>query len=103
MTFSGGKVSYKNDDNEFYVDQEVKFQLEEVSEDRIKSRKLFELKGVFYLVYHSSVPMDDELFALFKKRNIPVNIHPYARELIHNHMTRAGLPSFILPTLKLKR
>lgn len=103
VSFSGGKSSFKNNESEFYVDQEVRFLLEEVSEDKKKSRKLFELKGTFSLVYLSNIPMDDELFELFKKRNIPVNLHPYVRELIHNLMTRAGLPSFILPALKIKR
>lgn len=103
VNFSAGKTNYKNLEGELYVDQEVRFLLEDVSVDRKKSRKLFELKGVFTLIYHSEIIMDDELFHLFKKRNIPVNIHPYVRELIHNSMTRAGLPSFVLPTLKIKR
>ncbi|QVW34414.1 protein-export chaperone SecB [Geobacter sulfurreducens] len=103
VNFSAGKSDYKKSEDELYVDQEVRFLLEDVSVDRKKSRKLFELKGVFTLIYHSSVEMDDELFDLFKKRNIPVNLHPYVRELIHNSMTRAGLPSFVLPTLKIKR
>lgn len=103
VNFSAGKTNYKNLEGELYVDQEVRFLLEDVSVDRKKSRKLFELKGVFTLIYHSEIIMDDELFDLFKKRNIPVNLHPYVRELIHNSMTRAGLPSFVLPTLKIKR
>jgi preprotein translocase subunit SecB len=47
--------------------------------------------------------MDDELFELFKKRNVPVNINPYARELIQNAMTRVGLPPFTLPVLRIKK
>lgn len=103
VTFGAGKSSYAKVEEGFCVDQEVKFLLEDVSTNKEKSRKLFELKGIFTLVYHSSVPMDDELFELFKKRNIPVNLHPYIRELVHNSMTRSGLPSFILPALKIKR
>jgi len=103
VDFSGGKTTYKNSENELYIDQEVRFLLEEVATDRKKTRKLFDLKGVFTLIYHSTIEMDDELFDLFKKRNIPVNLHPYVRELIHNLMTRAGLPSYILPALKIKR
>jgi preprotein translocase subunit SecB len=102
-SFSPGKTAYKLCDSELCVDQEFRFQLEEVTEDEKKDRKLFELKGVFTLVYHTSASMDDEVFDLFKKRNIPVNLHPYARELIQSLMTRAGLPAFILPTLKIKR
>lgn len=102
-TFSGGKTSCSHCDGELCVDQDVRFLLEEVSKDKKSSRKIFELKGSFTLVYHTISPMDDEIFELFKKRNVPVNLHPYARELIQSMMTRAGLPSFILPALKIKR
>jgi preprotein translocase subunit SecB len=98
-----GKSSYRECDGELCIDQEIRFLLEQVSEDRGKTRKIFSLKGVFTLVYQIASPMDDETFELFKKRNIPVNLHPYIRELIQSLMTRAGLPSFILPALKIKR
>jgi len=64
---------------------------------------MFDLKGVFTLIYSISGEMDDETFELFKKRNIPVSLHPYARELIQSMMQRAGLPSFVLPAFKIKR
>jgi preprotein translocase subunit SecB len=102
-TFSGGKATYSECDDELCVKQEFRFLIEEVGEDRKTTRKVFELKGVFTLVYSNKAAMDDEIFELFKKRNVPVNMHPYARELIHNSMTRAGLPSFTLPALKIKR
>ena len=102
-SFSPGKTSYKACDGELCVDQEVSFLLEEVAKDRKKTRKMFDLKGVFTLVYRISGEMDDEVFELFKKRNIPVNLHPYARELIQSMMQRAGLPSFVLPAFKIKR
>lgn len=102
-SFTAGKATYSECENELCVYQEITFLLEEVEENRKKTRKVFELKGVFTLIYSNKVAMDDEIFELFKKRNIPVNMHPYARELIHNSMTRAGLPSFVLPALKIKR
>lgn len=102
-SFSGGKTSYKLCDGELCVDQEIRFQLDEITEDEKTARKIFELKGVFTLIYHTNAPMDDEIFSLFKKRNVPVNLHPYARELIQSLMARAGLPSFVLPALKIKR
>lgn len=103
VNFSAGKAGHSLCDDELCIEQEISFLLEEVAEDRKKSRRLFSLKGVYTLVYASKEAMDDELFELFKKRNIPLNLHPYFRELIHNSMTRAGLPSFVLPTLKIKR
>lgn len=102
-SFTTGKSSYKACDRELCIDQEVIFLLEEVTENQKKTRKMYDLKGVFTLIYHISGEMDDEIFELFKKRNIPVNLHPYARELIQNMMQRAGLPSFVLPTFKIKR
>jgi len=102
-SFSAGKSNYKCSADGLLVEQQVAFSLEEVSDDRKKSRKLFELKATYSLLYHSAQPMDAEIFELFKERNIPINLHPYTRELIHNSMARAGLPAFILPALKIKR
>lgn len=98
-----GKTVYAQIKTELHVDQEMSFLLEEVAKGRKKTRKIFELNGVFTLVYKTTTPMDDEMFELFKKSNIPINLHPYMRELIHNTMTRAGMPSFTLPVLKIKR
>jgi preprotein translocase subunit SecB len=98
-----GKSTYKSSEGELFIQQQFQFLLEEVSDDRKKSRKLFELKGTYCLLYQSAQTIDDEIFELFKNRNIPINLHPYTRELIHNSMARAGLPPFILPALKIKR
>lgn len=102
-SFSAGKSTFKSYEDELIVEQQIQFSLEEVSDNKKKSRKLFELKGTYSLLYHSTLPIDDEIFELFKERNIPNNLHPYTRELIHNSMARAGLPAFILPALKIKR
>jgi preprotein translocase subunit SecB len=102
-SFSAGKATYSSCDDELCVYQDISFLVEEMAEDRKKTRKVFTLKGVFTLVYSNKVKMDEEIFELFKKRNIPVNMHPYARELIQNFMTRAGLPPFTLPALKIRR
>jgi len=98
-----GKTVFNQTETELHVDQEISFLLEEIAKGRKKTRKIFELGGVFTLVYKTKTPMDDEMFEMFKKSNIPVNLHPYMRELIHNTMTRAGMPSFTLPVLKIKR
>ena len=102
-SLSPGKTQYLQKKSELHIDQEIFFLLEEVGKGRKKKRKLFEISGVFTLIYNTTTPMDDEMFEMFKRSNIPVNIHPYMRELVHNSMTRAGLPSFILPVLKIKR
>lgn len=41
-----------------------------------------------------------EEFKLFSKRNVPINIWPYAREIISSITTRMGFPPLIIPTNK---
>jgi preprotein translocase subunit SecB len=102
-TFTAKKSNYKQENSHFEVFQDIEFLLEEFTEDRKKSRKIFELKAGFYLVYSLQIEIDEELFGIFKKRNLPVNLHPYARELIQSSLARVGLPAFTLPVLKVKR
>lgn len=103
-SFSAGKSRYHQTGEQLDVDQEFSFLVEECGkEGEKKAHKLFELQGTFSLRYHADIAMDDELFGLFKTRNIPVNLHPYVRELIQSVMARAGLPVFTLPALKIKR
>lgn len=102
-TFTATKSKYKQENGNLEVIQSIEFLLEEFTEDRKKSRKVFELKAGFYLIYSLKIEIDEELFGIFKKRNLPVNLHPYARELIQSSLARVGLPAFTLPVLKLKR
>lgn len=102
-SLSTSNTKYVQHKNELIIDQDIFFLLEEVGKGRKKKRPLFEINGVFTLIYKTTTPVDNETFGMFQKSNIPVNLHPYIRELIHNLMTRAGLPSFILPVLKIKR
>jgi len=103
ISFTPDKVSYKQKENQLEVKQKVLFILEELVNGEEKPHKLFELKGEYILSYHLESKMDDELFDLFKIRNIPVNLQPYIRELIQSSMARVGLPPFTLPVLKIKR
>lgn len=102
-TFTASKSKFNQDNSHLEVFQDFEFLLEEFTEDREKSKKIFELKAKFQLIYSLEAAIDEELFALFKNRNIPVNLHPYARELIHSSLARVGLPLFTLPVLKIKR
>ena len=52
----------------------------------------------FRVVYSSKIPISDELFEIFKGRNLPLNTWPYFREFVHNAIIRMGWPSFIAPT-----
>ncbi len=102
-TFSASKSKFRQEDGHLEVFQDAEFLLEEFTEDRKKSRKIFELKAGFQIIYKLSVAIDEDVFEVFKKRNIPVNLHPYARELIQSSLARVGLPLFTLPVLKIKR
>lgn len=52
----------------------------------------------FRVVYSSKIPISDDLFEIFKGRNLPLNTWPYFREFVHNAIMRMGWPSFIAPT-----
>ena len=96
------KNSYEKVDKNIYeITHSVSFKLETFDKKEPKKKnKFFELKATYKLIYQSELELDDEIFELFSKRNIPVNIIPFLRETIHNSMYRAGLPPFLLPVVK---
>jgi preprotein translocase subunit SecB len=101
--FCPGKVTSKHKNDFLQIDQEIKFSMEEVSEDQEKTRKVFELKAKYSVIYHAAMDADDDLLEMFQKRNVPMNLHPFARELIQSSMAKTGLPPFTLPALKIKK
>lgn len=50
--------------------------------------------------YSASIPMNDQLFSVFKSRNLPLNVWPFVREFVFSTVSRAGLPPLILPVLR---
>jgi preprotein translocase subunit SecB len=103
VSYKPKKAAYCQKTDCFEVTQDVSFSVTECKDDSECSRKVFTLKAKYALVYESKIAMDDELFNLFKTRNVPVNVHPYTRELVQNAMARVGLPTFTLPVLRIKR
>jgi preprotein translocase subunit SecB len=94
------KNEYKQlKDNTFEVRHSVNFILS-FNKDS-KKIKLFELKAVFMLIYKNKIKITDEIFDLFSKKNIPLNIMPYLREFVTNSMYRTGLPPILLPVTKI--
>ena len=91
----------KTKENTYEITHGVQFKLETINEDESKKKKFFELKVVFKLIYKSEIKLDNEIFELFVRRNIPINIIPFLREIIHNSMYRAGLSPFVLPLIKI--
>jgi preprotein translocase subunit SecB len=101
ITFTPGQSKYRQKGGYLSITQDIRFLLEEIEDEESKTHKIFELKGQYALVYSADLKIDAELFELFKRRNIPVNLHPYVRELVQSTLVRVGLPPFTLPVLKL--
>jgi preprotein translocase subunit SecB len=101
--FHPGKVTSKFKKEFLEINQEIKFLMEEVSEDQEETRKIFELKAKYSLLYRTTIDADDDLLEMFKQRNVPINLHPFARELIQSAMAKTGLSPFTLPVLKIKK
>ena len=63
---------------------------------------LFNLQFEYQLTYivKDLEEFDKSYLELFIKRNVPVNIWPYARELISSLTTRMGYPALVIEPLK---
>lgn len=56
------------------------------------------LSVTFCVTYSSKLPLNDEIFNIFSKRNLILNTWPYFREFTHNIIGRMGWPPLIAPT-----
>jgi hypothetical protein len=66
----------------------------DASEPAVSIRAEFEVK------YSASERMTDPLFAVFSRRNLPLNTWPYFREFVHAALARTGWPVFVLPVYR---
>ncbi len=99
VTIKSTKNEYKKIKTDLYeITHRVLFKLEYVEESQEKL--FFELKVTFKLFYRSKHELNDEIFKIFVKRNIPVNVFPFLREIVCNSMYRAGLPPILIPLKK---
>ncbi len=104
VNISSGECNFIQKKENLEIRQDVEFSIEaEGKEEKKKKTKIFELHAGFTIVYKSPEKMTDEIFSTFNKNNVPVNIHPYLREVIHSSMSRAGIPPVVIPVLKIKR
>lgn len=73
-------------------------------EDKSKSEKAFELKIEFLIEYllDDVSKYDREYINVFLTRNVPVNIWPYAREIISSLTTRMGFPALLIEPYTIK-
>jgi preprotein translocase subunit SecB len=100
VTLKPTKNAYREtEENTYEISHTVLFRLEYI--ENAKKEKFFELKATYKLVYRSKVKLTDEIFKIFVKKNVPINVFPFLRETVHNCMYRAGLPPLLLPLVKL--
>ena len=85
-------ASYENKENRIEVIHRYNVRVLEKDID-LRAR----IKVVFCVTYDSGTPMNNDYFARFKTRNLPLNTWPYFREYIHNSLSRMGWPPFIAP------
>ena len=101
VTLKSTKNAYREIEEKTYeISHHVLFELEYMKNNA--GRKFFEMKVTYKLVYKSKVKLTDEVFKLFVKKNVPVNVIPFLRETVCNCMYRAGLPPLLLPLAKAK-
>jgi hypothetical protein len=58
------------------------------------------IRAEFEVRYSTAHRMTDEIFAEFRRRNLPLNTWPYFREFVHAALARTGWPVFVLPVYK---
>jgi hypothetical protein len=88
------RVSYENAEEQFNVYHRYNVTIWDKETKEAKAK----ISVTFRVVYSSKIPISDDLFEIFKTRNLPLNTWPYFREFIHNAILRMGWPSFIAPT-----
>lgn len=59
-----------------------------------------DLDVTYGLDFSSSDPMTDDIFAIFREVNLPVNTWPYLREFVSTTMGRMSWAPFTLPAFK---
>jgi len=89
-------VSYKNKENEFNAFHRYNVTIT----DKEKNEAKVKLSVTFCVVYSSKIPMSDDIFDVFKERNLPLNTWPYFREFTHTSLARLGWPDVIAPLYK---
>ncbi len=88
------KASYENEEEQSCVSHRYNATIRDELNNEVKAK----ISVTFYIVYSTKIPMTDDLFEIFKERNLPVNTWPYFREFVHNITARLGWPPYIAPT-----
>lgn len=87
---------FENQEDHVFIIHELTFSgtYKDEPEPAVSIRAEFEVR------YSSSERMTDEIFAEFRRRNLPLNTWPYFREFVHAALARTGWPVFVLPVYK---
>ncbi len=88
------QASYESAEGQFNVSHRYNVTILDKETKGAKAK----ISVTFYVSYSSKIPISDDLFAIFKVRNLPLNTWPYLREFVHNATMRMGWPHFIAPT-----
>lgn len=59
-----------------------------------------DLTCAYRIHYRSSVPLTEEIFAEFSRRNVPLNAWPFLRETVMSVTQRFGWTGLVLPPFK---
>jgi hypothetical protein len=92
-----GDASYRQTGDGFVVLQEWKF----TGEPQTSSARPVLITATFELTYEAESELTDEIFAVFRRFNLPVNVWPFFREFVHTVLARVNWPVFLLPALKI--
>lgn len=84
---------YENIKDKINIFHTYGVKISEKASDQLKAQ----LSMTFCVTYSSNIQMNDEIFKLFIKRNLPINTWPYFRELTQSITLRIGWPAFIAP------
>lgn len=85
---------YRTEDNNIYINQKY------LLKAKIRGKNFIKIEAEFELHYHCKIGIDDEIFSVFKKSSLILNTWPYMRQYVHYATSQMGLPSLILPLLK---
>lgn len=91
---SGGR--YENLDGVVLIFHELEFTGTYGDDDA----PVVSIRAEFEVRYSSATRMTDEIFSVFRKRNLPLNTWPYFREFVHAALARTGWPVFVLPVYR---
>ncbi len=88
---------YKNLENK-QIKITMHYHLEAVKSNTEKPGLVVDL--TYVLIYSSEIPMNDEIFNIYKQSSLRVQTWPYFRQFVHQITLDMHLPPLVLDTIK---